>query len=383
MWCICLIVMELVGVIFANTGAHTQFDFRSFYTAGYLARTHPAQLYNLAAQEQIELTRISPAGFLPFYHPAYEAFLYTAFSILSYRAAYLAFIGFNLLLVMVAFFAARSAFSSAIFWRQPRPGLMLFLFLPLLIAVAHGQDSIVFLVLLCLAWRQLEKGKDISAGCVLGLALFKFQIAIPIALLVAIRRGWRFSAGFLAVSAAVVLLCIGIVGLAGTTDYVHLMFGAVSAIDKRAAVQHGMDVYPSAMTNLAGLLYGFGARFLPSFAFNLLVGVCSLGLFVWSALSVRRFEQEVAFSIAILCGLLVSYHLFIYDLTLALLPVVLLARRTPRFILIALFGLPLILLPFGAKWFFPAALPVLAMLLNALVSSSGHAAPAPQATHAV
>src|SRR6202044_1940866 len=105
---------------------------------------------------------------------------------------------------------------------------------------------------------------------------------------------------------------------------------------KSAVAQHGMGVFPSGMPNIAGLLYGCGARLLPSpLAFNSLVGTCSLGIFIWCMRVVRRCELKFPFSIAILWGVLVTYHLFVYALTLTLLPVALLAGRTPRYILLA------------------------------------------------
>ena len=53
--------------------------------------------------------------------------------------------------------------------------------------------------------------------------------------------------------------------------------------------------------------------------------------FAWCAGVVRRCELSAAFSIAILCGLLVSYHLYMYDVTLVLLPVALLTGRYHRY----------------------------------------------------
>jgi hypothetical protein len=377
-WFICLLVMEFLGAGLVGSGVHAEFDFEEYYTAGSLVRTHPSQLYNLARQEDIQRAHAPHSSFLPFYHPGYEAIFFAPFSLVSYRTAYFSFIACNMLLLLAAFLVLRPAAPPDFPWLKSRTWLLFFCFLPVLIVVAIGQDSILLLLLYCLTWRQLESGNDFNAGCFLALALFKFQIAIPVAALIAVRRRWRFSAGFLIVASGLVLLCIGIVGRAGTADYIGVMSGAVSAIDRSGIAKPGMTFIQSAMTNLAGLLYGCGARFLPSpLAFNALVGTCSLGLFAWCVVVVRRSELNAAVSIAILCGLMVSYHLFIYDLTLSLVAVALLAGRTHRLILLALYILPIILLPFGAKWFFPAAAPILAMLVYTLLSAP-RAAPRPQ-----
>ena len=74
----------------------------------------------------------------------------------------------------------------------------------------------------------------------------------------------------------------------------------------------------------------------------MLRSIVALPVFLLCARAVRRADLKVAFSIAILCALLVSFHLFIYDLTLALLPIALLGKRINRYVLLSLFGLPLI-----------------------------------------
>lgn len=378
-WCICLILMEALGVGFARLGSYQSFDFRGFYSAAFQVKTHPSQLYDLR-QENMVQDGATPEeqGVLPFYHPPYEALIYAPFSLLSYRTAYLVFIAFNMLLLMAAFFAARPVFSSIIPWWQPRPGLMLFLFIPMVIAVTQGQDSILLLLLCCLAWRQLESGKDASAGCLLAIALFKFQIAIPIAALLAIRRGWRFSSGFLLTAVAVGLSCLAIVGRTGAASLFRLLTNTTSVAEKNGSALHGVGIKPLAMPNLAGFLYACGSRFLSSHLAFVIVGACSLGLFIWCACMVRVSPQNVAFSIAVLCGLLVSYHLYIHDVTLALLPAALLGGRAQKYLLLALIGLPVALLHLGSSWFFLLALPLGAMLAYAAVSTGTRAAASPE-----
>lgn len=261
-WFICFLVMELFGASCLSGGVAERFDFRSFYAAGYLARTHPSQLYDLATQERTQDELVSPGvNLLAFYHPSYETLMYAPFSLLKYGVAYLAFIALNLLLFLAALFAGSSTLLTDAQSSKSWPWLMPFLFLPLLISVAHGQDSILLLLVCCLTWRQLERHRDVAAGCLLALALFKFQIVLPIALLIAVRRGWRFVAGFSAAGTGVALLCLGIGGGEGMAGYLRLLLGATSAIDKSRLAQQRMSVFPLAMPNLSGFLYACGGRF--------------------------------------------------------------------------------------------------------------------------
>jgi Glycosyltransferase family 87 len=377
--------MMLLGVAVASTGINEKWDFRSFYAAGYLMRTQPTQLYDLAQQERVQHAIISNDAFvLPFYHPCYELLLIAPFSFLRYSRAYFAFIAFNMLLLLAIFFAARPTFSSIVPVYQPRPGLMLFIYIPVMLTILFGQDSILLLLLVCIAWRQLEFGNDLIAGCLLALALFKFQIVIPMAALIALQRGWRFLGAFLAAAAGIALVCVGITGTNGTADFVRLLFNAGSAMGKSTSTEVNIGVYPSAMPNIAGLLYAIGGRLLPSArAFNALALLCSLGVFAWCARVVRRCDLTTAVPIAILRGLLVSHHLFIYDLTLVILAVAILGSQTPQYILLAVFGLPIVLLPFWLNSFFLMAIPVLAMLLYTLVTAPRRRPPKLEMAHAL
>jgi hypothetical protein len=64
----------------------------------------------------------------------------------------------------------------------------------------------------------------------------------------------------------------------------------------------------------------------------------------------------------------VSYHLYIQDLTLALLPATLLSGKAQKYLLAGLFVPPVFLLHFGPDWFFILAVPVSAMLVFALTT---------------
>lgn len=339
-------------------------------------RTHATQLYDLSLQKKIQDAMISPNGLLPFYHPAYEAILFEPFTVLPYPQAYLAFISLNFFLLLAIFLVGKS-----IFWQVSAPcrwspELMFFLFIPLLTDIACGQDSILSLLLYLLSWKQLKAGRGFSAGLLVALGMFKLQLAIPIAALIAIRAGRRFVYGFLLGLAGVTLLCTGLVGVAGMSALAHLIFGAASTIGKGTQADTKMGIFPLATPNIAGLFYACGGRWLSSpILFNAITGICSLGVFIWCARVIRRCVLEVAFSIAILCGLLVSYHLFMYDLTLLLIPIALLADRIPKYVLVAAYVLPL--LPFMWTTDFLLAIPVLSMLVYATRSAPEIDSPRP------
>jgi len=342
-WSFYLLAMELLGT-FKSLPAGRVFDFFAFYTAGKVARTSPAHLYDPSS--------------LPFFHLPYEALLYAPFTVASYHHAYLLFIGFNLVLLLGVFVAG--PFSDVIPIWQPRPGLMLFAFLPVLFAVIQGQDSILLLLICCLAWRQWKY--PMRCGLILSLGLFKFNIILPLVCLLALRKGWRFTIGFFAGCAAVLLACFSLVGRSGTDAFVGLIYSGSLAGSNAASAQSAFAIHPAMMPNLMGLFYGLGARHLPASGEALLTAAGSVLVFAWCAYRVRTEQDEAAaFSLATVCALLVSYHLYLHDLSLLLIPMSLL-RRSHR-ILSLLFLTPVILLLTVPNYLFLAALPVL-LLLN-------------------
>lgn len=372
-----LLLMLYLG-IFAPRSATNGFDFRSFYTSGVMVRTQPHALYDLAAQKQVQDALVSRENLpLPFAHPSYEALFYAPFSFGGYRTDYLLFLIANVLMLAAVFFLSRPLFEGIIPGLQPRPGLMFFLFIPVVIAIWQGQDSILFLLLFCCAWRQLHLGKERSAGVLLALCLFRFQLAIPLAIFFAVRRGRRFAVGFLAGGAAVAVLCFALLGVDGVVSMLQLMRTFSLSSDHGTLAQQAMAVHPLAMPNLYGLIHAAGGSHLSSpVAFGLTVGL-SAALFLWSLDRARRAPDEAtAFGIAILCSVLVSQHLYMHDASLLLPAFALLNGRVHNVLLLVTYVLPAALFFLaGSPWFFLLALPILAMLLAACFARSGKLEP--------
>jgi hypothetical protein len=365
-WCIyAVIVMFLGRSVMGDVSA--SFDFRALYAAGYQVRTEPSKLYDPAQQWRVQDALVSRGDLaFPFYHPSYEALLFAPFSLLRYSRAYLCFMMFNLILLAILFISAYPLFSTPMRVWQPRPGLMFFPFLPLFLTIWHGQDSVVFLLLCSLVCMRLEKGADLSAGCMLALGLFKFHVAIPLAILCAVRRSWRFSAGFLTMGAAVAALCAALVGRSGMVSLLHLLSAASLAHDQSAAAQTLMAIHPKSMPNLVGLLTPLTQRMAARPALVMVAGV-SAGVFVWCLYLMRRATDErVAFAMSMICALLVSYHMNITDEALVLLPLALLSRQLSKAALFAIYLLPLaVLFLGGANWIFLLAIPTLWILRTA------------------
>ncbi|MGA7522828.1 MAG: glycosyltransferase family 87 protein [Acidobacteriaceae bacterium] len=339
-------------------------DFRSMYSAGYLERTHPTQLYSLDAQLQIQNRLISKGDFsLPYFHPGCEALLFVPFSFLPYPAAYLAFIAFNIVLIALCVLAGMRLFSDPIPYLQPRPGLVVLLFLPVWVAVFQGQDSILFLLLLILAWKQMDDDRPFHAGLLLGLAMFKFQIVLPLACFLALRKGGRLVRGFLLGSTAVVALSFA-ASPQSPASFVRLVHNAALAGGSLNAPGHQSYISPLRMANFRGLLFAFVGRHLSAHALLALTLAVSVLFLALVAILLRRVGNDrLAFSAALMACLLTSYHLYPHDLTPLLLPIVAIAAAPlpwKRVLPIALCLAPVLLLVFtGADSLFLITIPIL------------------------
>jgi hypothetical protein len=311
-------------------GGHA--DFRSFYCSGYLVRSgHAGQMYDIDVQKQVQNALVASSDVaLAFNHPAYEALLFAPFSLASYRVGYFCFMAFNLALLVASALLMRPYLPRLAAVWPPLPIALFLFFFPAGIALMQGQDSILLLVLYCCAFAAITAGRDFRAGCLLGLALMKFQLALPIVALFLIWRRWRIIAGFAVSGFAVLVISIWLVGLHGMIAYAHFLLGVNSGLIISAdQVKNG--IVPSTMPNLRGMLFSLGGTDLPGVWLRGEIAVFSLLVLWWTARRRKGITlPEIAFVLAIMCALLVSYHLEIHDLTLLILPIALWLDRASQ-----------------------------------------------------
>jgi hypothetical protein len=319
-----LVGIQFLGWITFFPGAlsHGHADFRQLYAAGYMVRTgHAGQLYDLQAQQHFQDTLVgNDERALPFIRPAYQALLFVPFSCLPYRNAYLAFLAVNLVLLAAVFWILRPRMGNlSRVWRF-LPAFVILVFYPIELALMQGQDSIILLALLAAALVALEKDEAVKAGILVGLGLFKMQIVIPIALLFLLWRRWRFFTGFVLAAGLVSLISLGVVGFAQSAAYAHSLFSV--GTNMAAADQFPLRV--SIMANLRGLFFGLLGGRLPAFDIQLLTIIVSMVVLICVAFAVKDDEEKKVdgFVIAITASLVVSYYLFIHDLSVLLIPIV-------------------------------------------------------------
>jgi hypothetical protein len=157
----------------------------------------------------------------------------------------------------------------------------------------------------------------------LGLGLFRFHLIAPIALVLLLQNRRKALSGLVAAACALGLLSIAIVGWRETLAYPTYVWSVEQAMGRGAIV-------PADMPNLRGLADTLLTPLASKSLVTVIVAAVSIVLALlmsakWK-LSSEGARFDLGFSLCLVVTILVSYHAFAYDLSLLLLPVLLVAN---------------------------------------------------------
>jgi len=158
-----------------------------------------------------------------------------------------------------------------------------------------------------------------TAGMMVALGLFKMQIVIPIALLFLLWRRWRFCGGFALSAVVVSLLSLWVVGFGQMAAYARSLFSVGTSLV--AANQFPWRV--SLMANLRGLFFGLMGFRLPALWIQAVTIVISaVVLLSFAVFTSHKHRTADALVVAITASVIVTYCVFIHDLSVLLIPIV-------------------------------------------------------------
>lgn len=332
-------------------------DFTSFYAAGKTVREgRGSQLYDdreqwRTQQEFAPRVRIRRAA-LPYLRPPFEALLFVPLTLLPYSQAYLLWNAVSLCAVLAVPFLLRRRIPTLKPFPPWQLALLPLAFTPVFLALLQGQDSILLLLFYSLAYLALGRTADFRAGCWLGMGLFKPHLVIPFVGILLLQGRRKVGLGFLSVAAVLFFTSLVVVGWPELLRYP----GYIWWLEQHTG--RGL-VLPRDTPNLRGLVEGFLSPLLPTWAILLLVSVLSVAVISWAATRRPGLRggntgvHDLDFSQALVATFLVSYHAFAYDLSIMLLPILLLvawvlanSRKTHGWPGVALKG-PIVVLLFG------------------------------------
>ena len=192
------------------------------------------------------------------------------------------------------------------------------LFVSVLLDFLHGQDSLLLLLLLTLAFAQLERHQYFPS-CLMGCGLFKFHLVVPAIIPCIFVKRKRLLWGFASTTLALLIVSVWISGFGAITAYTRFLLQLNSL--PMAGIH---DAQKANLRGLFGLLlpgYQHTASYL-----SLLSSVLVMYLAVRSSLLAREDVRSarLAFANAVFAAVLVGYHLSPHDITILLLPMVLL-----------------------------------------------------------
>jgi hypothetical protein len=199
-------------------------------------------------------------------------------------------------------------------------------FFPAFFTLFQGQDAILLLLLYSLAFASLRKNRDFVAGAWLALGLFRFHLVAPLILIVFLARRWKLVAGFALVAILLAGLSAAVVGWSNMIHYPYHVW---------QLEQHtGRSILPPRVTpTLRGLIEDTLTGWISRTSILALVALASVGMIVFASRMWNRASPagpdrfDLAFALSLIVTALVGYHTFLYDLSLLLIPELIVLNR--------------------------------------------------------
>jgi len=299
-------------------------DFTIYYCAGQIMRQGLGrQMYDNVTQFKVQ-REFSPEvairlDALPYNHPPFEAALFAPLAYVSYPSAFALWALANLAMLISLPFMLRPGLQHLQNYPWPFWVLASLGFFPIFFALLQGQDAILLLFLYALAFSCLKKNRDIFAGGWLALGMFKPHLILPFIFLLLVTGRKKVLYGFLPIAAVLALVSAVIVGREGLLLYPRYVLHLESTMARGA-------IMPSDMPNLRGVFY----LLLHGSSYAGVSGlVSSVGLLLFAAWRCRGGTNlfNLKFSLAAVVTILVSYHGLGYDLSMLMLPALLLVNE--------------------------------------------------------
>lgn len=300
-------------------------DFGCFYRAGKMILAGDGRnVYDLPAERRYDelLGTKSMEGngkpvSLPFVFAPFVLAVFAPLAALPYRHAEFAwYAGNSTILLALPFLLKRrlglGTKSCAVSLIAP------LLFLPLILTLLQGQPSVVQLLLFAMSYADLDGGNEARAGCWLALASFKPQLVFPMLLALVIWRKKRALESFFLSGMGLAVVSFCLVGWHTTMSYPHVLL-RYAGTTRLLGGEH-----PESMPNLRGILYLALRAHIPASRVQEIALAASLLLLGATLffLGRRRQISPVSFSLVLVVTLLTSYHGYLHDDALLLLPMV-------------------------------------------------------------
>lgn len=316
---VAFVILIVSGAVSGAESSIKISDFMSYFGAlRLIVQGHGSQIYNFEAIRHVQRPLMwplhMPPGFQAYYlYPPYFAILIAPLGYLSFSAAYLVWLVLNCVLLVATLFALESYAQlnhrASLLYR-----FAAVCFLPVFATFLQGQVSILLLALFSLAFFLARAQRDALSGIVLAFALIKPVYVAPVLLVFLLRGRWRVLTGFIAAAVVLIVAPIPILGSSINSNFLHVLGVASSWTNNTKLIGYG----PQGNQSIKGM-----TDFLLPSRESLLIDAILATLLLLVLVRVARSGASLdgAFGLAIVVGLLISPHVFIYDLALMWLPI--------------------------------------------------------------
>ena len=299
-------------------------DFLQEYVGGILYRdpSQNKELYNIdvcrALQHNEELVGFTwdDSKFFPMVYPPFYYAIVSPLSKLEYLTAARVWLFLMIAALIAALFIIRRV-------TRLHVGLVLAscLAAPLLLSLTTGQKSSVLLLILAATFWAYRENKKFLAGAVFGLIAFKPHLGVPIGLFMLARKEYSFVMGcYFSVFSLIVVSIF--TGFDVCTDYFSVVMGFSEYVQTSGYhLEKGFSIWSAVQMGVSDPTVAKVATVVSSLAV--------LGGTAWILRKPERMQGDEAlrsFSAMVMATVLVAPHLYGYDLTMLILPALLLTQ---------------------------------------------------------
>ena len=304
-------------------------DFLQEWVGGYIANSEePDRIYDLdhfkAIQHDPEIVGFQwpEKSYFPAVYPPFFYQMMRPFSVLPYPIASKIWLLISALAVSI---------SGWLLWRFYLPARKLVLiglfalivFVPLITCLVTGQKAAFLLLVLTGTFLLLHHEQPLSAGLVFGLIAFKPHLGLVIGIAMLLKRQWAFAAGAI----TTVALMVGVswwISPKLWTDYFEVVMGMNNYVES------GGYQLTDSHSLWGAVQLGLASFEPPSWLVKAITGLSMVAV-VWLLVRIMRGPIKTnsgtfasQFAGLVIAMVMLSPHFYSYDLTILLLPMVLL-----------------------------------------------------------
>ncbi len=254
--------------------------------------------------------------YFPVVYPPFWYFLCAPLAMLPYQAAAIIWLLLMTASLVAALWLLRKLFPDA--WWLP----VFCISYPVIISLTTGQKGTLLLLILTATFWLLKTQRHLAAGAIFALIAFKPHLALLIGLFMLLKRQWSFVAGC-GVTLAIQLGLCGLLGMDVCRQFVDVCLGMGNYMESGGyQLEQGFSLWSACQLLFASPLVAKWAAAIATL--GIVAGVFSLLL---GKLEPAGERFPIQFSAMVLGTILVSPHFYVYDLTVLMLPTVLVSLQ--------------------------------------------------------